>query len=971
MNNLSMVDGSRLEAAFEDGGPIAIKAEPLDIPLKKPKLMSDVASLYHCSNNSSSSSSGSSRAQHYAAQQQLLVHPQSHLLHHHQQQQQTSAAFRPWTAQQKAQKYAQQQQQALLLQQIGPYANGTTTTIVNGTIRPTSPGGSILTLSQEPPLLQNPENVVPMSETDKFERSYQPNVALVPRKSILCGKEPSSVSVTPVQRRDYEGKDRSVIKCEVVQIKQESPATPPASATGGSPSADGTMRSVIKCDVQIKQERPGTPPTTGSGHLDHGGRGGRGDNSRSPGPPSSAHIPVSPPPPAGTSQKHALAQGAIAISTIIAKQQQPHHQLVSSMASYGGSNSNSPVPIPLDVPHSGSSGSNEITSSTSPLPPSSIVVNMNGTEGVVLGGEVGDKPKLVLIKEPISPSLSSRTPTGRHSPHGHMLQQQSGGSGHHSQSVSSPPPSHHSELHQPLYLHHHQVLQQQQQQQQQLFRSHLPGTTSTTTGGTIIHRNGHPIVGNSEFELSTDTDDDSQMGEPDSSNVPTTMELIGEMLKEVEPETKQQILNIFKVLLQESRVEHHRLQMEIRAKEDQLMEMQRHKMELQRQTDHFQQQIHQLQHELDRALLKIESLREHQHPLSQQHQQQQHHIMVRDTMGRVGESSTSSTPPSPLSLVSNGSNSNHSHQLIERRNSFPEKSEIIMKPLKKLLRRSPEDASTVLMLASPPSQSTGSLPPSLPACLSITATTVSVTPKASSTQADTEARREEGRRQHHSSISVSASQMVGGGVGGGGVLQSSPPPAPSQPQPISATNVPASPTTITAVSTVNGSVAATIAGTSTAPSITKPSSTVENGPSPSPIVVVIPVSSSVPLPNDAASSSSTPPSRAVTPVSPRCDARGRRTPADGKDNGDDCDEDEPMDEPAHALDSPTTADVKSDTSLEGMAKASITVTKGSAVGTVTSSSTSSGGASNQENDSPNRSKGESTSGNCTKNSCDN
>uniref|UniRef100_A0A182W7N7 Uncharacterized protein n=1 Tax=Anopheles minimus TaxID=112268 RepID=A0A182W7N7_9DIPT len=951
-----------IQPAFEDGGPIAIKAEPLDIPIKKPKLMSDVASLYHCSN---SSSSGSSRQQHYAAHQQLLVHQQQqqqqHHLHHHQQQQQTNAAFRPWTAQQKAQKYAQQQQQALLLQQITPYANGTTTTIVNGTIRATSPGGTILTLSQEPPLLQNPENVVPMSETDKFERSYQPNVALVPRKTILCGKETSTTSASG-QRRDYEGKDRSVIKCEVVQIKQESPSTPPATALVSGGSSDGPMRSVIKCDVQIKQERPGTPLSTASGHLEHGGRGEPRENSRSPGPPSSAHIPVSPPPP-GTSHQHQLSQGAIAISTIIAK---PHHpQQISSMATYGGSNSNSPVPIQLDVPHSGSSGSNEITSSTSPLPPTSIVINMNGGERVTVG-EGRDKPKLVLIKEPISPPLSTHAPTSRRSPPGHMLQQQQGGvTGHHSQQVSSPPPPHH----QPLYLHHHQVLQQQQHHH---FRSHHPGTTAA---GTIIHRNGLPIVGNSEFELSTDTDDDSQAGEPDSSNVPSTMELIGEVLKEVEPETKQQIQDIFKVLLQETRIEHHRLQMEIRTKEDQLMEMQRHKMELQRQTDHFQQQIHQLQHELDRALLKIDSLREHQHQLSQHQQQhhQQHHIMVRETLGGVGESSTSSTPPSPLSLVSNGSNSNHSHQLIERRNSFPEKSEIIMKPLKKLLRRSPDDATTVLMLASPPPQTTGSLPPALPACLSITATTVSVAPKASSNQLDAEPARDDIRRQQHSSSSTSPSPTGQQG----GVVQSPSPAAPHQPPPppTSATNVPVSTTTITAVSTVNGSVPS-MAGTSTAPSIPKSTTPVTNGPSSSPIVVVIPVSTGAPLPKDTADGGSPPrsDSRATSPASPQCDRDAKGTcPATHAEPDETVeDEDEPMEDATTITVVPSVVESKSDSVSDGNDSAvktpnSVKVTSGGPT-TITSNGASSG-ASNQENDSPNRSKG--SNGGSVRSSCDN
>lgn len=35
---------------------------------------------------------------------------------------------------------------------------------------------------KDPPILQNPERVIPMSESERFERSFQPNVALAPPK---------------------------------------------------------------------------------------------------------------------------------------------------------------------------------------------------------------------------------------------------------------------------------------------------------------------------------------------------------------------------------------------------------------------------------------------------------------------------------------------------------------------------------------------------------------------------------------------------------------------------------------------------------------------------------------------------------------------------------------------------------------------------------------------------------------------
>lgn len=40
-------------------------------------------------------------------------------------------------------------------------------------------------LSHDPPVLLHPERVVPLSESERFERSYQPNVALAPRSTVL------------------------------------------------------------------------------------------------------------------------------------------------------------------------------------------------------------------------------------------------------------------------------------------------------------------------------------------------------------------------------------------------------------------------------------------------------------------------------------------------------------------------------------------------------------------------------------------------------------------------------------------------------------------------------------------------------------------------------------------------------------------------------------------------------------------
>lgn len=86
-------------------------------------------------------------------------------------------------------------------------------------------GISLPYLSQEPPVLQNPERVVRLSECERFEQSYQPNVALAPRGGAKNG------AATPADRKELEKE----LECE-----DERPT-------------DGA-------DVKIKKERPQTPP---------------------------------------------------------------------------------------------------------------------------------------------------------------------------------------------------------------------------------------------------------------------------------------------------------------------------------------------------------------------------------------------------------------------------------------------------------------------------------------------------------------------------------------------------------------------------------------------------------------------------------------------------------------------------------------------------------------------------------------
>ncbi|XP_062545897.1 uncharacterized protein LOC134212245 isoform X2 [Armigeres subalbatus] len=609
-----------------------IKAEPpSDIPLKKPKLIND-ASLYHsCRQNSS--------------------------------------AFRPWT---QVQMYAQQH----LLHAMAFNGNG----LINGgsgaALGATGSSGGLLALSQEPPVLQNPESVVRLSESDKFERSFQPNVALAPRKTILCKERE--------RERDRE-KERSVIKCDV-QIKQESPPTPPAEVI---------TRSVIKCDVKIKQERPSTPPPM----------------EMSPG----LRVPSSP--------------------------RSPPLPLMCTPL-LGGPLKSVPMPYSpgADVHHS---GSNEITSSTSPVPPA---VNMT-----IMNGCISEKPKL-LIKEQNSPPSPRRTPT----------------------------------LNEDM-LHH---------------RSHPPPAVILKNGGISQGAPGAPIMGNPEFELSTDTDDDSLAGEPDSSNNSMApLDIIRDVMKDVQHETRDKLMSIFKLLIQETaqiRNDHIRLLQDNKQKDDLIAELHREKDSLQQQVHHLQQQ--------NRSLIKIATSESNALHMQQQYHERELAAAASANVVPSG-SAPSSTPPSPLSLASNSSNSQIVIEKIERRNSFPQKSDVIMKPLKKCLRRSPDD-SVLQLLQSPPPPPPPPPPATVPVAtsLSISATSLRSNPSVMDEEEDDDKSLQQ---------SNDCPPVLVNGVGCGVIASPSPRP-PSRPASVASTasNASTSSPLASAVALENSSSGSTKPGTS-------------------------------------------------------------------------------------------------------------------------------------------------------------
>lgn len=382
------------------------KTEPFDIPVKKTKLMDDAYLMdYH---------------QYHSA----FIYQYRQL-----------SAFRPWA-----------QISSKHFPQHFPYP------------------GNIPYLSQEPPILQNPERVVRSSESERFERSYQPNVALAPRKlnsltNNNINNTSSSTTTTSIAPSIKE-RDRS--------------------------------RIVITPDIQIKQERPCTPV-----------------------------------------------------------------EVISSPELRVESPINSVSPISPE----GLSGSNEITSSTSPIP------NQNHK-----------------CNDAVSPSPQNSMPIENHIILNHRRQQQ-----------SSP----------------------------------------------MILQNGNAaIMGNPEFELSTDTDDDSLTGEPDSSNTGTNgnapWDMAADIMKDVSSDVREKVVNLFRVVVRdniECNLEKARMAVELRRKEEQLTE-------LLRQQQHWEQQ------------------------------QRRHQLQL-----------------SPIESTVH---------ILSKTENNTDKIDIIMKPLKKSARRSPDDSVVIL-----------------------------------------------------------------------------------------------------------------------------------------------------------------------------------------------------------------------------------------------------------------------------------
>lgn len=183
------------------------KKEPLDIPLKKAKMLEDKFIMDY--------------------QYQVLLA---------QYQRQSYHSFRPWTS------------------SIGGVPIGAVSKHIPHNL-PFSVSTALPYLSQEPPVLQNPERVVRVSECQRYEQSYQPNVALAPRNG---SKSSSSTGIkVDAEHGDYENnnetrdaRDRPLAMD--VKIKEERPQTPsdeshsPESCitSGGATAVENTQHTI-------------------------------------------------------------------------------------------------------------------------------------------------------------------------------------------------------------------------------------------------------------------------------------------------------------------------------------------------------------------------------------------------------------------------------------------------------------------------------------------------------------------------------------------------------------------------------------------------------------------------------------------------------------------------------------------------------------------------------------------------------
>lgn len=373
-------------------------------------------------------------------------------------------------------------------------------------------------LSQEPPVLQNPERVVRLSERERYEESYQPNVALAPRKLAAAANYTNGHAKTN-------------------------------GATGLGGNGGSGLRDSNRDELDAEKDE--ADANDGDGDEEEEERDEH-DERRAHDMPMGIEI----------KKERSITPNEEAISP---DGQMPSPSMAAS-APAATSTTINPAPI---SPEGQSGSSNEITSSTSPVP---VTKMHKPTESTVdlhhhspkMSPPLGDSHHHIhhnhhhaLLRSHHQPSDIKPPVIGTHCHHRHPEQH----------SISNHALSnggHHNNLHQlnnHHYNHHHKL-----------------------SGGADLHH-----IPNSEFELSTDTDDnDSMAGEADSSNNLSPLDIAIEALKETRPKDRDRVLHVIKMLMSENvqmsmRIE--KLLRELQCKEEERLDLLQYKKHNERLKD--------------------------------------------------------------------------------------------------------------------------------------------------------------------------------------------------------------------------------------------------------------------------------------------------------------------------------------------------------------------------------------------------
>lgn len=220
----------------------------------------------------------------------------------------------------------------------------------------------------------------------------------------------------------------------------------------------------------------------------------------------------------------------------------------------------------------------------------------------------------------------------------------------------------------------------------ELFPLNSQNTTRTNRqsggGGGVGSGNDH--IHNSEFELSTDTDDDSSMaGEADSSNNLSPLDVAIDALKDTRPKDRERVLHVIKMLVNENvqwSIRNEKLLQELHSKEDEITDLLQYKARN------------------DRNNINAVSITTNSNSISNR---------PFDTTANLNaiksDTTTSTTITANDMPLTNGDISGSIPEITEIENRTitiggKNETEVIRMPLKKSMRRSPED-SVVIMQA--------------------------------------------------------------------------------------------------------------------------------------------------------------------------------------------------------------------------------------------------------------------------------